>query len=633
MDWPGQTGVLRCDTAVDWLQKHQDIKPANMCLGRAGDLGAQRPMVRIIDHGGSSPDHQLACSDLETLDFTPEPMLAAASNWGAGRIYDNAAEAAAVTTAKADVSAVAFSVLSLMLADGLPKPLTRWGCICLGISPDQIRPAVLQARLQLCQEFVCGTSSFSTVQELISWMQTDRPQLLHLLQCMLHPHPSRRWAPKQLLLHPAIRRLVARRCVELLSGRERWRQGIQAMLQQLASIPQIHLTTASSSSSSSSSGGGDLTSRGSSSNSSSNSLNGWDAEVHDVLAASLDAMAGDHEAVLEHALALDGQNRTLQQQHIDVQQQLHQANRGREADTIQLQAQLRQEGQRAQAAAQARDKAEAKAAVAARQLAVVADQLRQQQQINNDLQQQLIVAEMQWAASPPIAAQPREAAVLGTNISSGQEWQPPQLQPQQQQQQQQQEEEVEEEEEQEERHQQGQAQETLSPCLACQPDPVGTTMVDNHQDITSDGTVSSGSSNSNSTVSSGSSNSNIIGSSSNILSSSSSSSSSRLCGTSLACKAHAAYAVGDDTAGLQPCTPAKQPAVVYSHSSSVTAAPKCPGECSSSNRPSYLLLLSGAVALTTAISAGAALMSRHGTARPVGLAAVWRQALRRCTRR
>jgi hypothetical protein len=101
----------------------------------------------------------------------------------------------------------------------------------------------------------------------------------------------------------------------------------------------------------------------------------------------------------------------------------------------------------------------------------------------------------------------------------------------------------------------------------------------------------------------------------------------------LACKAHAAYAVGDDTAGLQPCTPAKQPAVVYSHSSSVTAAPKCPGECSSSNRPSCLLLLSGAVALTTAISAGAALMSRHGTARPVGLAAVWRQALRRCTRR
>jgi hypothetical protein len=56
-------------------------------------------MVRIIDCGGNNLDDQLTSSNLETLDFTPEPMLAAASNWGAGRVYDNAAEAAAVTTA------------------------------------------------------------------------------------------------------------------------------------------------------------------------------------------------------------------------------------------------------------------------------------------------------------------------------------------------------------------------------------------------------------------------------------------------------------------------------------------------------------------------------------------------------
>jgi hypothetical protein len=84
-------------------------------------------MVRIIDYGGSSLDDQLTGSHLETLDFTPEPMLAAASNWGAGREYDNAAEAAAVTT----ISAVSLSVVSLMLPDGLPRQLTtRWGCEC-----------------------------------------------------------------------------------------------------------------------------------------------------------------------------------------------------------------------------------------------------------------------------------------------------------------------------------------------------------------------------------------------------------------------------------------------------------------------------------------------------------------------
>eukprot|EP00775_Hariotina_reticulata_P000814 gene814-1130_t len=121
-------------------RKHSDVKLANLCI-RAGDQIFQRSLCTTVDQGGSSPDDGISGAHLETTDITPEPGLAAPSSIGPGKVYHYPLESITATTAKADVSALGFSALELLLPGGLPEAMTMRGVLGRGVSTDLARPA------------------------------------------------------------------------------------------------------------------------------------------------------------------------------------------------------------------------------------------------------------------------------------------------------------------------------------------------------------------------------------------------------------------------------------------------------------------------------------------------------------
>ena len=154
-------------------------------------------------------------------------MLAAPSSHGSGAVYWYPEECQAVTSAKADVSALGFVTLEMLMGQ-LPPALTRQGCEAKGVPDAYIRRAILGLRLQFCEEVAVGSSSFAEVDDLIAVLQAQYPHLLDLLQHMLRPDPATRWSAQQLIAHPCIRMLVAERCTELLRGHQRWQRSIHA---------------------------------------------------------------------------------------------------------------------------------------------------------------------------------------------------------------------------------------------------------------------------------------------------------------------------------------------------------------------------------------------------------------------
>jgi len=136
----------QCGIRVGCVQKHSDVQPGNICVGALPGLPG-RPMVTLIDHGGSSPDDGVSGCHMETLEYTPEPMLAAPSSHGEGPVYYDPAECRAVTSAKSDVAALGFVAMEMLLGQ-LPPALTRQGCQAKGVPAHVIKPAILELRWQ-----------------------------------------------------------------------------------------------------------------------------------------------------------------------------------------------------------------------------------------------------------------------------------------------------------------------------------------------------------------------------------------------------------------------------------------------------------------------------------------------------